>query len=472
MNLADFLTRYAAPAAQAPTKAQAPKKAAAKAAAQQAVVKQTLPVGVGPRQGLPSKLEDVEIFAVGFSGGKDSVACVLHLLDLGIPKERIELWHHRMDPLDKPFMDWPVTDDYCRAFATALGLPIYFSGRVGGFEGELLRDNQFTGDVFYEAPTASGRIERHVIPSRTRPDDRGTRLRFPQTVADLSVRWCSAYLKIDVAKRIINNDPRLKTGIYCLVTGERAQESASRSNYAELEEHTNTRAHLVYQWRPVHKWVEEDVWSILKRYRINPHPAYKLGFGRVSCMTCIFANPAQWATVHALNPKQLGRVADYEEQFGPISITKRTIRQRIRGGYEAGKQLRQPTSSDTTFLDNVINGLVQAASKEDRIQILSDALQNEDGLEMAARLPEATLRRLQENMTLPGLKGRVDTLFKTIERLRYEPKLAPPAKSFIPEGMARVARMSQGHKFTEPVLLPASAWEVPAGAYKHDGGPI
>ena len=466
MNLADFLTRYAAPAAQAP------KKAAAKAAAQQAVVKQTLPVGVGPRQGLPSKLEDVEIFAVGFSGGKDSVACVLHLLDLGIPKERIELWHHRMDPLDKPFMDWPVTDDYCRAFATALGLPIYFSGRVGGFEGELLRDNQFTGDVFYEAPSASGQIERHVIPSRTRPDDRGTRLRFPQTVADLSVRWCSAYLKIDVAKRIINNDPRLKTGIYCLVTGERAQESASRSNYAELEEHTNTRAHLVYQWRPVHKWVEEDVWSILKRYRINPHPAYKLGFGRVSCMTCIFANPAQWATVHALNPKQLGRVADYEEQFGPISITKRTIRERIRGGYEAGKQLRQPTSSDTTFLDNVINGLVQAASKEDRIQILSDALQNEDGLEMAARLPETTLRRLQESMTLPGLKGRVDTLFKTIERLRYEPKLAPPATSFIPEGMARVARMSQGHKFTEPVLLPASAWEVPAGAYKHDGGPI
>jgi NH3-dependent NAD+ synthetase len=37
---------------------------------------------------------------IGFSGGKDSVACVLHCLELGIPKDRIELWHHEIDDGD------------------------------------------------------------------------------------------------------------------------------------------------------------------------------------------------------------------------------------------------------------------------------------------------------------------------------------------------------------------------------------
>lgn len=30
---------------------------------------------------------------IGFSGGTDSAACVLHCMDLGIPKDRIELCH-------------------------------------------------------------------------------------------------------------------------------------------------------------------------------------------------------------------------------------------------------------------------------------------------------------------------------------------------------------------------------------------
>ncbi len=34
---------------------------------------------------------------VAFSGGKDSLACLLHLLDLGVPRERIGLWHHDVD---------------------------------------------------------------------------------------------------------------------------------------------------------------------------------------------------------------------------------------------------------------------------------------------------------------------------------------------------------------------------------------
>jgi hypothetical protein len=35
-------------------------------------------------------LEDYDIIAVNYSGGKDSLACLLHLLDLGVPRSKIE----------------------------------------------------------------------------------------------------------------------------------------------------------------------------------------------------------------------------------------------------------------------------------------------------------------------------------------------------------------------------------------------
>ncbi len=73
-------------------------------------------------------------YIVAFSGGKDSTALVLHLLDLGIAKDKIELWHHDIDGGNGDhFMDWPITKAYCQSFADALGIQIYFSWKVGGF---------------------------------------------------------------------------------------------------------------------------------------------------------------------------------------------------------------------------------------------------------------------------------------------------------------------------------------------------
>lgn len=59
-------------------------------------------------------------FVVAFSGGKDSVALVLHLIELGIPRDKIELHHHDIDGHGPTFMDWDITPAYCRAFAGAM----------------------------------------------------------------------------------------------------------------------------------------------------------------------------------------------------------------------------------------------------------------------------------------------------------------------------------------------------------------
>lgn len=60
-------------------------------------------------------LSEYDYIIVSESGGKDSMACLFYLLDLGVPKEKIELWHQSVDGGGADyieFMDWPVTENY------------------------------------------------------------------------------------------------------------------------------------------------------------------------------------------------------------------------------------------------------------------------------------------------------------------------------------------------------------------------
>lgn len=85
-------------------------------------------------------LEDYDMIIVLFSGGKDSLACVLRLLEMGVPKEKIELWHHDIDGGEPNLhMDWLPTQNYCRAVAEYLGIRLRVSWRIGGFWSEVYR---------------------------------------------------------------------------------------------------------------------------------------------------------------------------------------------------------------------------------------------------------------------------------------------------------------------------------------------
>lgn len=258
-------------------------------------------------------LDQYDLFIVSYSGGKDSLACLLHLLECGVPPERIELWHQHVDgePGGAGLMDWPCTEGYVRATGEAFGLRVRFQWKVGGFEGEMLREEALTRPTRFELRDGS------VGQAGGRRGKLSTRRLFPQTSADLSVRWCSSYLKIDVASVALNNDPDLQTGTICFVTGERRQESAARARYAEVEPHRCDRAtRRVDQWRPVIDWDEDAVWAIIRRHGVVPHPAYYLGWGRVSCLACIFGDADQWASVRALAPARFDAIASYEMEFG------------------------------------------------------------------------------------------------------------------------------------------------------------
>ena len=355
-------------------------------------------------------LEDYDHIIVLFSGGKDSMAAYFHLLELGVPKERLELWHHNIDgghPSRR--MDWPVTANYVRSFAQAEGVRLRVSSRVNGYWGEVYRlgasypieyeddSGQVSTCPLSEKQKKSARLREQIL-TEFEPDiaeqlkEFGCRMKFPAKAGDLSRRWCSANLKIDVAAAVLRNLESLgrvhkfsakggiASGRYCspqlkrevgdsmlrhlsalqagggrlkpqakpvchrgrwgsgspnasidvaalqcnakilVVSGERRGESAGRAKYNEMElhrTHATARAHrLVHQWRAVIDYSERDVWEVLRRHRVTPHPCYACGWNRCSCMLCIFGLPCHWAGIRELFPEEYELVRQDEIRLG------------------------------------------------------------------------------------------------------------------------------------------------------------
>lgn len=98
-------------------------------------------------------LNDYDLFAIAFSGGKDSICSLLALLEAGVDPNKIELHHHLVDDHEgSTLFDWPCTEDYCRKLAGAFGFPIYFSWLEGGLERELCRQDAPKAPTLFESP--------------------------------------------------------------------------------------------------------------------------------------------------------------------------------------------------------------------------------------------------------------------------------------------------------------------------------
>lgn len=260
-------------------------------------------------------LEMYDRIIVSMSGGKDSIAALLRLIEMGVQLEKVELWHNLVDGNEGDlFMDWKFMDSYNQQLAKAFKIPLYNSWLKHGFRGEMLKNNSISHEYIVETPT--GNI---IIP---RPKAKaGTRLRFPQQGNDLSTRWCSSALKIEVGRRALSNQQRFNGSKILFITGERREESSNRAKYYQLEKHFcdnrfGKKERWVDAWRPVLEFSEREVWEIMERHNVAPPVPYRLGWSRSSCMTCIYNSPAIWSTIQEYFPERSKPIYDYENEFG------------------------------------------------------------------------------------------------------------------------------------------------------------
>lgn len=290
---------------------------------------------------LPLEMYDLVIVLI--SGGKDSIACYYKLLELGVPKSKIEFWHHDIDGgHPSRTMDWRCTANYIRSFAEAEQIPLRVSWRKNGFFGELYRIGASelieyvdpeTGEI-YQCPPSKKYMECQklkvaaISEMENKLAEFGYRMKFPMKSGDLSRRWYSAYLKIMVADTVLRNMNSVAANLtktrmdikLLIVSGERRGESVGRSKYNEIEIHrTNavSKHHrTVHQWRPVIDYSEKDIWEVLKRHKVNPHPCYRAGWNRCSCAMCIFSTPQLFAGIRELYPKEYALLCQDEKVLG------------------------------------------------------------------------------------------------------------------------------------------------------------
>lgn len=268
---------------------------------------------------------------IAFSGGKDSVAMALYLhQELKIPKERIELWHHEVDGRGEALFDWPCTKSYCLAFVKAFGFKLLFSYREGGIVREIFRKNETMQDVYFQ-----DKADGEFLLAESQKKDRffNTRLKFPAVSADLRTRWCSSTVKIEVMAKAINHQQRFKESELLICTGERRAESVARSKYQEIEPYKSfTKTRRAILWRPLIDWTDKEVWAILEKYKVQPHPAYELGWSRCSCQTCIFNSENTWASLKEISQEKIDRIGEIEEEIGFTLYPDTTIEEKASAG--------------------------------------------------------------------------------------------------------------------------------------------
>ena len=220
-----------------------------------------------------------DTYIIGVSGGKDSTALWCWALE-NLPPDRVRIVHNPTGA------SWPGNDEYLAMLEHRFDMKIK-RVRAGDRPLPSRRDGK-SRPAYLEAPTLFDSIRaRGYWPSHR-------------------VRYCTGYLKQHptcLYAREFNNS--------VIVTGERAEESASRSKLPELG-----KIYLKQRvWRPILNWSSADVLAMLNRHGLPINPTYRFA-PRVGCWCCPLSSNHQALNFCRQYPQEARRWVELEREIG------------------------------------------------------------------------------------------------------------------------------------------------------------
>lgn len=233
---------------------------------------------------------------VSLSGGKDSTAMLLHLVEHYGPERLIA--HYQVIPAD-----WDETLPYVQSVCARLGVTLVAQ--------QILYQPVGEGTGVRTLDVIDIKDKRDIVPWG-----------LPNTIADITdlamrrgwppspaMRWCTSYAKVRVLDRWITGQQNagLKLGPDVIVAlGERWAESPRRAKKVELwpRPKCQRKAYRVWNWLPVIAWSRRQTFRQMRDWGIEPHPAYRAqgmadwqmvdvdaeGGPRTGCRACLYAS--------------------------------------------------------------------------------------------------------------------------------------------------------------------------------------
>jgi len=225
------------------------------------------------------------LFAVNHSGGKDSQAMLLKLLELGIPGDQIVIVH-----ADLGRVEWEGSQEHIRR--NSFGLPLV---------------------VAEPARTLFQMVRsRGMWPS---PQQR-------QCTSDLKRTPITREIR-----RYLKAHPRFN-GLVVNCMGMRAEESSARAKAAvfKFSERNSKAGREWYDWLPIHAMSEADVFASIRAAGQAPAWPYFAGMTRYSCCFCIMASEADLKTAARLAPSLYREVVHLERSVNhTLSMSRRPL---------------------------------------------------------------------------------------------------------------------------------------------------
>lgn len=244
---------------------------------------------------IASLIERNALFVVNHSGGKDSQAMLIRLLQT-VPADQLLVVHASLGDVE-----WEGAMELAQQQAADAGLPFI-----------VARADKSFLDM----------VERRFAARPSVPA-------FPSA----SNRQCTSDLKRGPIEREVRRYMKAR-GLSLVVTctGIRAQESAQRAK-AEVfarSERNSLAGRDWYEWAPIHAMSTAEVFATIAAAGQQPHPAYAAGNERLSCVFCIMGSRNDIALGARARPELFARYVELEQRTGyTMHMSRKSLTQLV-----------------------------------------------------------------------------------------------------------------------------------------------